>query len=208
MSYKGIRRRRFLFQAGMCSVAFAATNSLLPGRAVSAAANRELRITRVLIQEARGRRLTPVAPNAYAAYRGYEVREPILRIQTAQGLEGICHNPIRPELLKPLVGLDPFALFDWQGEVVRGPALQHSALMESLNGADVAIFDLLGKALGRPIAELLGKRFRKKVTVYDSSLYMEDLLKPNESQGLAYLKGVQPSNPAEMVARKALWVLG
>jgi hypothetical protein len=28
-----------------------------------------------------------VAPNAYAAYRGYDVREPVLRIQTAQGIE-------------------------------------------------------------------------------------------------------------------------
>src|SRR5688572_4071031 len=63
---------------------------------------RELRITRILIQEARGRRLTPVAPNAYAPYRGFDVREPVLRLQTEQGLEGICHNPIKPELLKPL----------------------------------------------------------------------------------------------------------
>src|SRR3712207_2728849 len=49
----------------------------------------ELRITRVLLQPARGRRSNPVAPNAYAAYRGYEATDPVLRVQTVQGLEGI-----------------------------------------------------------------------------------------------------------------------
>jgi L-alanine-DL-glutamate epimerase-like enolase superfamily enzyme len=36
---------------------------------------------------------------------------------------------------------------------------------------------------------------------------MEDLLKPAEREGLAYLKGPPPSDPLELVARKAEWVL-
>ena len=82
MNSKGIGRRQFLFQAATGSVGLAGSLSL-QRRAVAAASKRELRITRILIQEARGRRLTPVAPNAYAPYRGYDVREPILRIQTS-----------------------------------------------------------------------------------------------------------------------------
>ena len=167
----------------------------------------ELRITRIVVQEARGRRLTPVAPNAYAPYRGYEVREPVLRIQTAQGLEGICHRRGTPEQLKQLLGLDAFALFDWDGDVVRGPTEAHRRLPADLTGADVALLDLLGRALKRPAAELLGRRVRREVTVYDSSLYMEDLLKPAEREGLAYLSGAVPTDPAELVARKAEWVL-
>jgi L-alanine-DL-glutamate epimerase-like enolase superfamily enzyme len=168
---------------------------------------RELRINRIVVQEARGRRLTPVAPNAYAAYRGYDVREPILRIQTAQGLEGIAHNTAKPERLKALLGLDPFALFEWEGDIIRGVAESHRQLFENLGGADVALFDLLGRALHRPVADLLGKRVRKEVTVYDSCLYMEDLLKPSERTGLVYLNGPEPSDPVELVARKAVWVL-
>src|SRR6185369_16003374 len=73
--------------------------------------------------------------------------------------------------------------------------------------ADIAILDLLGKALHRPIADLLGKRVRDAAPVYDSSLYMEDLLKPAERNDLAYLKRASAENDIDMVARKALWVL-
>lgn len=199
-----MNRRSFLWRAG-------AAGLVLVGRApaLSAPARHrpELRISRILVQEAKGRRLTPVAPNAYAAYRGYNVSEPVLRIQTAQGLEGICHRHGTPEQLKQLLGLDPFALFEWEGDVVRGPAEAHRQLLADLAGADVALFDLLGRALRRPVADLLGKRVRNEVTVYDSSLYMEDLLKPAEREGLAYLKGAAPADDAELVARKAEWVL-
>ncbi len=200
--------RREFFRRATRSSAAVATICVAPSLLRAAAAKRpELRITRVLIQEARGQRLTPVAPNAYAPYRGYDVREPILRIQTAQGLEGICHNPMKPEKLKPLLGLDAAALFDWDGERVRGAAAQHKALLADLNGADIALLDLLGRALKNPIADLLGKRVRDTAPVYDSSLYMEDLLKPAERADLAFIKGAEPREPAEWIARKAEWIL-
>jgi galactonate dehydratase len=163
---------------------------------------RELRINRIVIQTAKGKRLTPVAPNAYAPYRGYEVNERIVRIQTRQGLEGIGRSAAKPELLKTLLGRDPFTLFRWDGDRITGPWEE----VPEFFGSDVAILDLLGKALERPIADLLGKRLREQVRVYDSSLYMEDLLKPAESDGLAYLND-SPAEPAERVARKALWVI-
>jgi D-galactarolactone cycloisomerase len=168
----------------------------------------ELRITRVLLQRAQGRRLTPVAPNAFAAYRGYGAIDPVLRLQTAQGLEGIgCYwGPL--EALGPLIGLDPFVMFEWEDDRVRGVAEPYRPLLARLAGADVALFDLLGKRLGRPIADLLGPRVRESVMVYDSSLYMEDLLTPEQREGLAYLEGEPPpQDPAEMVGRKAAWLI-
>jgi L-alanine-DL-glutamate epimerase-like enolase superfamily enzyme len=48
---------------------------------------------------------------------------------------------------------------------------------------------------------------RESVAVYDSSLYMEDLLTPPQREGLAYLDGPPPEVPAGMVARKAAWLL-
>jgi D-galactarolactone cycloisomerase len=167
----------------------------------------ELRIRRIVVQNAAGRRLTPVAPNAYAAYRGFEVKEPVLRISSNNGLEGICHNPVKPELLQKLMGLDAFALFDWNGDVITGPAPAHRELLWELRGADVALFDLLGRALRRPVAALLGKQLRGETKVYDSSLYMEDLLKDDQRYGLVYVKGALPADPVELVARKAEWVL-
>jgi L-alanine-DL-glutamate epimerase-like enolase superfamily enzyme len=198
-------RRQFLFHAGAVGLGLLSSRAALS--APAARRRPELRITRILVQDAKGRRLTPVAPNAYAVYRGYDVREPVLRIQTAQGLEGICNRRGTPEQLKQLLGLDPFALFEWDGDVVRGPAETHRKLLADLAGSDVALFDLLGRALRRPVAELLGKRVRSEVTVYDSSLYMEDLLKPAEREGLTYLEGAAPGDDAELVARKAEWIL-
>jgi L-alanine-DL-glutamate epimerase-like enolase superfamily enzyme len=203
-----MNRRTFLNRSGR-SLAGVGAVTAAPSwlHAASVSKRPELRITRILIQEARGRRLTPVAPNAYAAYRGYEVREPVLRIQTAQNVEGICHCPVRAEKLKPLLGLDAVKLFSWDGDRVRGVAQEHKTLLDDLIGADVALFDLLGRALRRPSADLLGARVRETTPVYDSSLYMEDLLKPSERTGLAYIQGTEPREPAEWVARKAEWIL-
>jgi L-alanine-DL-glutamate epimerase-like enolase superfamily enzyme len=195
-----ITRRKFLCRVGVGSIATAQLRAAVKPR--------ELRITRIVVQDARGRRLTPVAPNAYAPYRGYEVREPILRLQTSSGLEGIAHARAKPELLKKLLGMDPFALFDWDGDVIRGPREEHKSLVDELYGIDVALLDLLGRAIGKPLARLLGQPVRERVPVYDSSLYMEDLLKPSERQDLAYIAhGPAPTTPAAWVARKARWIL-
>jgi L-alanine-DL-glutamate epimerase-like enolase superfamily enzyme len=198
-----MNRRRFL---GM-GVALAASAAIPGASRARPKRGAELTIRRVVVQTAIGRRLTPVAPNAYAAYRGFEVREPVLRISTGGGLEGICHNPVKPELLQKLVGLDPFALFEWDGDVIKGPAASYREFLWELRGADVALFDLIGRALRKPIVALLGRQVRREVKVYDSSLYMEDLLKGEERHELAYIKGAMPSDPVEFVARKAVWVL-
>jgi L-alanine-DL-glutamate epimerase-like enolase superfamily enzyme len=203
-----MHRREFLSRSARSLIA-ATPLAFAEGclRRVHAIARPELRITRILIQEARGRRLTPVAPNAYAAYRGYDVREPVLRIQTAQGVEGICHSPVKTEKLKPLLGLDAVKLFSWKNDRIAGAAEGHKPLLDDLIGADVALFDLLGRATKRPVADLLGARVRETTPVYDSSLYMEDLLKPAERYELAYMRGAPPTDAAEWVARKAEWVL-
>src|SRR5436190_22064177 len=107
------RRKFFNLSArgavGLAVVSWGTAKAVTPTPPLKKLKRPELRISRIVIQEAKGRRLTPVAPNAYAAYRGYDVREPVVRIQAAAGLEGVAHNPVKPELLKPLLGLDPFA---------------------------------------------------------------------------------------------------
>jgi L-alanine-DL-glutamate epimerase-like enolase superfamily enzyme len=184
----------------------ASAGALLPRRTF--AITGPTKITHVSVQIATGKRLTPVAPNAYKGYRGYDVNEPVLRIRTADGLEGIGRQGAKPDVLKRLIGLDPFKLFDWSGDIIRGPAEEHKTVLDELAGCDVALLDLIGKSMGKPVADLLGPREREAVDVYDSSLYMEDLLKPNEREHLAYIGDAKPpDDPAEWVARKAQWVL-
>ena len=195
-----MNRRTFLTRT-------AAGTGLLATRGLGAVRFPELTITRIVVQKANGRRRTPVAPNAYAQYRGYDVSEPVVRIQTKQGVEGIARLETKPEVLQKLLGLDPFQLFRWSGDVIAGVVEGHQPVLSILYGSDVALFDLIGKAMKRPIAELLGERTREAVKVYDSSLYMEDLLSAKECEGVAYLRGRVAAEPAERVALKARWVV-
>src|SRR4051812_30811153 len=105
-----MNRREFLQTSSAAALAAA-----LPrfGRAAeSSKAPGAARITHVSVQVAPGRRLTPVAPNAYAPYRGFDVKEPVLRIRSSDGLEGVGRQAAKPEVLKQLVGLDLFSLFE------------------------------------------------------------------------------------------------
>lgn len=199
-----MQRRHFLRVSGLTLATAAIVSPFARGQA----AGRELKIHKILVQSAKGRRLTPVAPNAYAEYRAYDNAETILRIQTEQGLEGIAAWRPKPETLKQLIGLDPFKLFTWSGDIVTGVAEEHRELFSKLGGADVALLDLIGRALGKPVHVLLGGKARESVPCYDSSLYMEDLLKGDQLKDLPYLDGGEiPKDPVELVTRKAAWIM-
>lgn len=53
----------------------------------------------------------------------------------------------------------------WQG---RGGTLEHV-----ISGIDIALWDLLGKACGQPVARLLGGYYRRKIKPYASTLFDE-----------------------------------
>jgi L-alanine-DL-glutamate epimerase-like enolase superfamily enzyme len=110
----------------------------------------------------------------------------LLRIQTNQGIEGVSNagGRARRETLQKLIGLNPFDLFAWKDDYYAGPSDKHRGLVDSLGGIDLAIFDILGKATDRPVADLFGPRLRHAVEVYDSTLYMDDLLTAEQREGL------------------------
>jgi len=195
-------RRTFLGVVAVAGVA-------LSRPALAAAKVPELRIARILVQETKGRRLTPVARNAYADYRGYDVSETILRIRTANGVEGIARaSTSDPAILGRLIGLDAVALFSWSGDRITGPAPDHAALLAELGGSDIALVDLIGRAMKKPAYALLGAPVRDQIAVYDSSIYMEDLLTADQLTDVAYLQGRGvPANPVLLPAIKAEWIL-
>jgi D-galactarolactone cycloisomerase len=85
-----------------------------------------------------------------------------------------------PELV---VGRSPFeveAIF----EDLRAEAGHQTRAGESTaGGLDVALWDLCGKALGRPVCDLLGRRQRDRVEPYLTALYRQDW--PDLCEGLA-----------------------
>lgn len=85
-----------------------------------------------------------------------------------------------PELV---VGRSPFeveAIFD-----DLRPAAGHQTRVgePSAGGLDVALWDLCGKLLGRPVCDLLGRRYRSRVEPYLTALYRQDW--PELAEGLA-----------------------
>jgi L-alanine-DL-glutamate epimerase-like enolase superfamily enzyme len=76
----------------------------------------------------------------------------------------IIHN-----LRTRLIGRDPFAIDAIFEELRRSLVFEGGfagALITALTGIEIALFDLKGKALGVPVYELLGGKFRDKIRVY------------------------------------------
>lgn len=107
----------------------------------------------------------------------------LVEVQTDEGLTGIgsCYTTRALvegslELLRPhLIGetaLEPERVSEklrqsmfWLG---RGGSVEHT-----ISGVDIALWDLLGKALGQPVSRLLGGNYRDRIKPYASILFDE-----------------------------------
>ena len=111
----------------------------------------------------------------------------LLRVDTDAGVSGLgsCSGngelieAIVEKVLKPLlVGMDPTAIDEiWDKAYFRGGHKEFGTRgvgVVALSGIDVALWDILGKARGVPLYELLGGKCRDKVPVYATALYPEE----------------------------------
>ena len=100
-----------------------------------------------------------------------------LKIETDEGIVGwgepVLEGKVRTieaavhEMGGYLIGQDPCRINDlWQvmyrGAFYRGGAV----LMSAISGIDQALWDILGKSLGKPVYELLGGRLRDRIKTY------------------------------------------
>ena len=108
----------------------------------------------------------------------------IVRVRTDDGLEGIgqtAHSQagITSKVLHELIarnylGKDPFDVVALNDACVRAEyKFLGSFLMRALAGVDTALWDLMGKALDRPVYQLLGGKVRDRVPVYGSGMRRE-----------------------------------
>ncbi len=109
----------------------------------------------------------------------------VVEISTDTGITGVGECIVRKgpqvtkriveELLAPLViGKDPWdAEGLWQEMLGQLRRWGHSRgfLVEAISGVDIAIWDVLGKAVGMPVFKLLGGCGRDRVRCYASSIY-------------------------------------
>jgi len=110
----------------------------------------------------------------------------LVKIETDEGIEGWgeCYGPagvnraVVETLLKPqVVGRDPFDVeVIWEHLYNRIKDYGLSGMtIAGISGVDIALWDILGKAVGKPIHKLIGGCFRDRVQAYATGFYFKDL---------------------------------
>ncbi|MEZ8314484.1 mandelate racemase/muconate lactonizing enzyme family protein [Vibrio splendidus] len=110
----------------------------------------------------------------------------IIEIVTDEGVvgfgEALCHGLQSPHIaaafiehtFKPLlIGRSPFdveVLWEEMYNVTR-PYGQGGSAVNAISGVDIALWDVIGKALNKPIHSLIGGAFREEVTPYATGFY-------------------------------------
>jgi len=184
------------------------------------------------------------APGSYQAPEGggeaYGIKYlAVVRVRTDAGITGYADIETQPHvahsiveapsegatpgfqgLKSVLIGEDPFEVERlwhkmYMASVYYG---RRGAAIQAISGIDIALWDIMGKATGRPVYKLLGGGHRDKVRAYASTLFrsqpsaMADACRSYLDQGFTAVKfgwgvfGQDPRRDIELVksARQAL----
>lgn len=107
-----------------------------------------------------------------------------VKLYTNQGITGLGEGTLSGkcltvataigELKRHLIGKDPTEIERHWQDIFRGPRYRGGpVLMSALSAIDIAMWDILGQAVGLPIWRLLGGRARDKVRLYCHEGYLE-----------------------------------
>jgi len=124
----------------------------------------------------------------------------LVRVETDEGITGYGEGLVRfspragaavvRDILAPVViGQDPFEVelvWDKMYGMMRGRGHSKGFMLEAMSAVDIALWDIVGKALGQPLHRILGSYGRSSLPVYASSLLfkpIEELVR--EAAGLA-----------------------
>jgi len=127
----------------------------------------------------------PFEGEGRAGFGRYVKRDAVLiKVETEDGLVGIgeAHHSKSPTVIEKLIsanlrplllGKDPFQIEGLWQLLYSQTASTHglgAAGVTALSGIDIALWDLLGKALGQPLYNLLGGRCRQRIRAYVGGL--------------------------------------
>ncbi len=105
-----------------------------------------------------------------------------LRLTTDTGLSGVgeatlewqeltVQTLIHEWLEERILGIDPFDIERTFGNLIRDQYQGGSTVMTAISGAEIACWDLVGKACGQPVYKLLGGRARERLPAYANGWY-------------------------------------
>ncbi len=154
----------------------------LTALAASGATASKTRIVKITSTPIQGRFHKFVAMNAYDQVpKGHTYEHSLIRIKTADGVEGIGAGLYAPvtaavlEEMRPLLGADPLDVYHLEGGRIVGRSPRFDALLRKHCYLDGPLFDLIGKLTGKPAWALLGNAVRERIPAYDGTLYLSDV---------------------------------
>ena len=122
----------------------------------------------------------------------------VVEVETDDGIIGLGNVALAPKIAKaiideylaPLViGQDPWDYEYLNQRMYRATHAwgRKGVGMAAISAIDIAIWDILGKSVGKPVFKLLGGRTKEKIPCYYSKLYRTDL-KDMQKEAETYLK--------------------
>lgn len=122
------------------------------------------RIVRIEKAVLRGTRPRSIGYNARIPTHGPHLRDLVVRVHTSGGAVGLGWSNIRFDQAENLIGRELRECFQWPDGV-----------LEPGRCMDLPLWDLVARAMELPLYRLLGGRGRRRVEIYDGSIYIDDL---------------------------------
>jgi L-alanine-DL-glutamate epimerase-like enolase superfamily enzyme len=104
--------------------------------------------------------------NTVKDVHGSKARDEMMRIFTNAGIDGIGHCSANEKIASKILNKSLKELYD----------PEQNRMTQVLGPGTMALWDLAGKVVGKPVYKLLGGKGHRKVPVYDGSIYFADLL--------------------------------
>jgi L-rhamnonate dehydratase len=135
----------------------------------------------------------------FVGLRSGPVNAVIVQVRTDDGITGIGSAGvgsgaavyiIEQHLRSILLGQNPFDV-ELLWETMFRSTLNYGrkgVVLEAISAVDIALWDIMGKALGQPVYNLLGGKTRDKIRVYASRLYAEDDLDALAKKAVGFVK--------------------
>ena len=131
----------------------------------------DIKITRIVGFDLVSRRDKLVGKNSRLGVHGSEAWDPMIRVFTDKGFEGLGRCWLGRDDCSKMLGKNPFEFFNSDIPAFDSP----------LGANTMALWDLAGKVQKKPVYQLLGAKGGEKVAAYDGTIYFADLLPEYEN---------------------------
>jgi L-rhamnonate dehydratase len=134
----------------------------------------------------------------FVGLRGGDVYAVLVRVTTDEGLSGLgsvgvgsgaASYIIEKHLAPILTGQNPFDVELLWEQMFRSTINygRKGVTLEAISAVDISLWDIIGKATGQPVYNLLGGKTRDRIQVYASRLYAHSDLDALASQAAAFV---------------------